>query len=284
MKTLRKLLIVIVGVFVSVQVFAQNSGTNPFVGSTHDYHVDKSTLTSDLTWTVTGGTQDVDYEFVGDVNTGEDIKIKWLTASATPYTLQVSEVRKFTATEIAGGAPASGCPTIRQISVTVEANTFDVYADLVTAAHDCAFVNSPVVDNDTAGDGSNLGDNSDDDFGTTTREYLITAVDAIGDWSYTYTLTHGGENVGDLKVNGVVYDASFASGKTITGINTPTQTITVTYKTNLNRQDQDFDLVFTVTGATDSLGTSDGDATAGKTDDATYKVYAVPATTGITTD
>ena len=264
MKTIGKFLILFLVMFVSGVTMAQNTGTTPFEGSTHSYHVDKSTLTTSLTWSVVGGSAS-DYEFIGG-NTGEDVQVKWKTASATPYTLVVEEKR----TDI-----TQACATTRQIEVTVGTNSFDVYADVVTTADACATVSNPVVDV------NNDGENSNDVFGTTTREFLVTAADATGNWNFTYTLTHGGEAVGDLQVDGVDYDASYATGKTISGIGTATRTITVTYTTNKDRQDQDFDLVLTVTGATDSLGTTDGDGS-GNTNDATYNVRAMPATTGIT--
>ncbi|BAX80691.1 hypothetical protein [Labilibaculum antarcticum] len=286
MKTLGKLIIVLVGLFVSVQAMAQ-SGTNPYEGSTHTYTIDKGMTNSDLAWSVTNGAAG-DFDFIdgsGSVTTapqtGTSVNIRWNVAKATAYNLQVTETRN-------AASGFTGCPVTRQIPVTVIANAFDVYADVITATEACASVTNPVVDNDTAGDGTDLGNNSDDVFGLTSREFLVTAVGATGDWDFTYTLTHKSagvdESIGDLAVKIGTTDIS-ATGQTVSvGSGITTNTITVSYTTNADRQDGDFDFVLTITGATDSLGTSDGDVTVGKTNGATYTVYAVPATTGITTD
>jgi hypothetical protein len=281
MKTLGKLMVVLVGLFVSAQVMAQ-SGTNPYEGSTHTYTIVKGMINSDLAWTVTNGNAG-DFDFIdgsGSVTTapqtGTSINIRWNVANTAPYILQVIETRN-------AASGFAGCPVTRQIPVTVITNAFDVYADVITDIKACATVNPSVVV-DFASDGSN----SNDTFGLTKREFLVTAVGATGDWDFTYTLTHqngvGVESIGDLAVKIGATDIS-ATGETITVTGgATTQTITITYATNDDRQDKDFDFVLIITGATDSLGTSDGDITVGKTDDATYNVYAMPATSGIVTD
>lgn len=273
-----RLLLTMIIVLAAVGVQAQD-GTNPYVGSTHTYEITKGMTESTLAWSIPnatiGGTPttpilNTHYKIISGGGDAVSIEIQWLIEGI--YTVELSETRT-----LASGF--AGCPTVRQKVVTVGSNNFDVYAELKvpTDADACATIDPSVVI-----DGGTLGDNSDDVFGLTTREFVITAAGATGNWDYTYTLTNEGESVGNLKVNGVDYDASFASGKTITNIGVPTQNIKVTYTTNDDRQDQDFDLVLTIISAKDALNTPDGDGSGA--DVATYKVRAVPATTGITTD
>lgn len=269
MKSLYKLIMVFVGVLIFSNTQAQNTGTNPYIGSTHDYTITKGSIAATtLAWSVTSGTEGTEYNFVG-VKTGTTAQVEWLVAGT--YILQVVESR----TDI-----GSACPTTRQISVTVTANTFDVIAALVTSADDCATVSNPVVD--VAGN----GDNSDDTFGTTSREYTVSMVggDAAKTWSFDYAVSDiaTSSNVTGVLVNGV----AALSGTINVPANTASQTITVVYNTNkntagVNGQDPDFSIALTVSNAADELGTPDSNA---GNNLVTYNVNAVPATTGITTD
>lgn len=261
-----QLLLMMMFVFVALGVQAQD-GTKPYKGSTHTYKIDKGMTKSTLAWSVSSGAADGYTIYDADKATAS---VKWLSTGT--YILQVTETRNAASGYV-------GCPVTRQIEVVVGENNFDVYADLVTDEEACATVNPSIVV-DVDGDGSN----SNDVFGTTTREFLITAENATGDWDFTYTLTSTGVSTDDLTVKNGTTDISATGGTISVAAGTTTQTITVSYTTNNNQQDIDFDLALTITGATDSLGTSDGDATAGKTDDATYTVYAMPATTGIIAD
>jgi len=269
MKSLLKLLMVFVGVLLITNTQAQNTGTTPYVGSTHEYTITKSSIAgTTLAWTVTSGTAGTEYNFVGATN-GAAADVEWLLAGT--YILQVVETR----TDV---TPA--CPTTRQISVTVTANTFDVVAALVTATEDCATVSNPVVDVSVD------GDNSDDIFGTTIREYTVSMAggDLAKTWSFDYAISDiaTSDNVTGVLVNGV----AALSGTVNVPVNTASQTITVVYNTNknttgVNGQDPDISIALTVSNGKDELGTPDSNAA---NDVATYTVNAVPATTGITTD
>jgi hypothetical protein len=265
----------------AVGVQAQD-GTTPYVGSTHNYKITRGMTQSVLAWGVPTGTVGgigvtpalgTHYNIIAGGGDSNSIDIQWVLSGT--YVIQFSETRT-----VASGY--AGCPTTRELTVVVGSNSFDVYADLITTDEACATIDPNVVV-DVANDGSN----TNDVFGETEREFLVTAVDATGDWNFTYTLTHknGGvdEAIGDFAVKIGATDIS-TTGQTVNVTGTSTQTITVTYTTNSNRQDKDFDLVLTITDASDSLSTPDSNSTGGKTNDATYIVRALPATTGITTD
>lgn len=236
-------------------------------------------VASTLAWSV-DGTRGVDFDFVTGagavIPTGTDVtdasvNILWKVPKDS-YILTVTETR----------TGANACPTSREISVKVIDNAFDVYADIVTTKDACAKVDPSVVV-DVDADGSN----SNDVFGLTTRDFLVTAVNATGAWDFTYTLTHkngsdASEDIGNLSVKDGSTNISF-TGQTINvGAGVTTKTITVSYTTNMSRQDKDFDLVLEITAAKDALNTPDGNATGSNI--ATYNVRAVPATTGILTD
>ncbi len=289
MKSTFKLLMIVFGLLLYNAAFSQtNTGTTPMVNSIHSYSVTKGFSTgSTLAWSVTTGTRGTEYDFVdnnGDVISGSvapagtSVSVIWKVANATPYLLEVAETR--TGLDVA----LAGCPTTRQISVTVSANTFDVYAELVTAADACATVVNPVADAGT------LGDNSDDTFGTTTREFKVktNGRDLNNTWSFTYALTDivTDDNVAPVTV--LVTGGADASGTVSVEANVNEVTITVTYATNKNTsgangQDPDFDLALTVSNGTDSKATPDSDSGA-SSNIKTYSIKAVPATTGILTN
>ncbi len=273
MKKLR-LLMMLMFVFVGVGVQAQNTGTTPYAGSTHTYTITKSSIAgTTLAWTVTSGTAGVDYNFVGSTDQAS-VQVKWLKANT--YTLQVVETR----TDV-----AAACPTTRQISVTVSANTFDVYAELVTTADACATVSNPVDDTNVN------GSNTDDVFGTTTRDIKVKMQggDNTKSWSFDYALTDIATdfNLGDVTVVSITGGAA-TGNNVVVAAGTTEVTFSISYSTNKNTvgtngQDPDFDLVLSIYNAKDQLGTPDSDITDGS-NKVTYKVRAVPATTGITTD
>lgn len=88
---------------------AQN-GNSPLIGSTHNYSVTPEDATGNtLLWTISGGTGYV-------INSGEDsdkVNITWTAAGS--YTLVFTETNTTTL-----------CSTVKQITVNVGGNTFDV--------------------------------------------------------------------------------------------------------------------------------------------------------------
>jgi len=273
MKTIKLLLSIFVVMF-AFNANAQNTGIAPYVNSTHDYTVTKGTTigTTTLAWSIVAG-NDKGYSIQSEATT-KTVKIKWLVEGE--YTLQLSETRD----------GANACPTVRQMIVTVIANNFDVIAELNTPAdiNGCATIDPNVVI-DIDADGSN----SNDVFGKTTRVFKITSEGLPSDvtWSFNYAITHAKDaDLGDYVVlvdskNVVDVDASpivvKASKKEVL--------ITVTYITNKNRQDLDFDLELVISNVLDENSTPEKDALETLNNNKTsYTINAVPATTGITTD
>lgn len=244
---------------------AQNTGTAPYVNSIHEYTVSKSTAigTTTLAWVVTTGAQGTEYNIMLGADS-ETMKIQWLIAGT--YTLQLSETRVGT----------NACPTIREMIVIVGDNNFDVIASIQTAKEDCATVTSPVVD------ASSDGLNSNDNFGTTSRTFAVTAtgIQNTLKWSFVYAVTSGIENLGSLTTSVAAANTSIAGNTVTVDAATKEVLITVTYQTNADRQDLDFDLNLAITNAMDV------NLTPNKSGDNSidYTIIAVPATTGITTD
>lgn len=285
MKRLRLLLTMII-VLAAVGVQAQNTGTSPYVNSTHTYSITKGMTTgSSLNWTVpsgmdSGGVAFADiasqYSITSGGGNSVNVEIKWLTAGT--YILHATET-----------ATSGACPTIREIEVVVVDNDFDVIASLVLDPDaiggndyekvDCATVLNPVDDNGTA---SNL---SDDNFGTTTRVFNVNAegLAPTVKWNFTYSIVHAAES--DLGLYDVVVESLKVEDETanplVVNAGVTDVRITVTYQTNKIDQDASFDLVLNVSAVTDENGTPEKGA--GNNTD-TYTINAVPATTGIVTD
>jgi hypothetical protein len=288
-------------VLAAVSVQAQNTGTQPYVLSTHIYTITKGMTNSDLVWTVLDHNGDVlgtpaDHFALG-TNGSESISITWPKANDATipnYIVQVTETRNAT-------SGYTGCPTIRRIPVTVEVNAFDVIAELVTPATECAtLTDNPVVDENAN------GSNGDDIFGTTTRQFKVkmTGGDAAKDWSFEYLLT---DIATDFNLGGVTSITLSAGGTSTAGSGGKTKvtvdaatvlkdagvpyiTLDISYNTNKNTfapittgQDPDVTLVLAISDAKDVLGTPDS-VTDDASNKATHTVYAVPATTGIITD
>jgi hypothetical protein len=274
MKSLFKLLMVFLGVLMFTNTQAQNKGTTPFAGSTHTYTVVKGSIaTTTLAWSVTSGTDGTEFNYVTGL-TGNTVDIEWLLPG--DYILQVVESR----TDV-----GFACPTTRQIAVKVSLNAFDVYAELVTTAEECATVLSPVEDDDV------LGDNSTDIFGTTSRDFKVkmTGGDNTKTWSFDYALTDIATSFKLGDVTAVSITGGVATGNNVVvAAGVDEVTFSISYSTNknsagVNGQDTDFTMELAVSGAEDQLGTPDSDITDGS-NKASYTVKAVPATTGITTD
>ncbi|MDE5423134.1 hypothetical protein L3073_13020 [Ancylomarina sp. DW003] len=289
MKKLRSLLMLMF-VLVGIGVQAQNTGTSPYVGSTHVYTITKGMTNSDLVWTVLDHNGDVlgtpaDH-FSLSANGSESISITWPKANDVTipnYIVQVTETRNAASGHV-------GCPTVRRMSVTVVDNAFDVLAELVldpdgTGGNDyeqvdCATVLNPVDDEGTA------NDLSDDNFGTTTRVFNVKANGLPNDvtWNFEYNITHAAEaTLGNYTVTvdaTKVVDAS--ANPIVVNAGETDVRITVTYQTNESKQDADFDLLLSVLNISDENGTPEKTGTTNNS--ISYTINGVPATTGITTD
>ncbi len=96
-------------VIVSTSVMAQG-GLSPLVGSTHDYTVTAESTGNTLAWSITSGP--AGGYTVNSGTSGEVVNITWNTVGT--YTLQFSETN------------GNSCVTLKQATVVVAANTFDV--------------------------------------------------------------------------------------------------------------------------------------------------------------
>ncbi len=109
-RTFTYLITAVAFMLVSTAVMAQG-GLTPLVGSTHDYTVTAASTSNTLAWTVVEGSDGTEY----DINSGaatQTVNITWNIAGT--YTLQFRETN------------GSSCVTLRQATVVVSANTFDV--------------------------------------------------------------------------------------------------------------------------------------------------------------
>ena len=100
----------------SIGAMAQPGGLNPLVGSTHDYSVTSSG--GSLLWTIASGTAGTDY-VINSSSTTTTVNITWKTAGT--YSLTLTETN------------ASLCKTIKQVSVKVDPNTFNVHTTNLVA-------------------------------------------------------------------------------------------------------------------------------------------------------
>lgn len=109
-KTFSYLIAAVAFMLVSTVAMAQG-GFSPLVGSTHNYTVTAGSTSNTLAWTIVEGSDATEY----DINSGaasQTVNITWNTAGT--YTLQFRETN------------GSSCITLRQKTVIVAANTFDV--------------------------------------------------------------------------------------------------------------------------------------------------------------
>lgn len=109
-KTFTYLTTAVAFMFVSIGVMAQG-GLSPLVGSTHNYTVTAESSGNTLAWTIVEGSDGTEYDIISGAAT-QSINITWNTAGT--YTLQFRETN------------GNGCITLKQETVIVSANTFDV--------------------------------------------------------------------------------------------------------------------------------------------------------------
>jgi len=111
-KTLTYLIAITALMIISASAMAQG-GLTPFVGSTHEYSVQAEDASGNsLAWSVLEGSNGSEYDINSAAN-GETYNITWNTAGT--YTLQFRET-----------ANGTNCITLKETTVVVEANTFDV--------------------------------------------------------------------------------------------------------------------------------------------------------------
>ena len=238
---------------VSAAAMAQG-GLAPFVGSTHEYTITPESTSNTLTWSVTEGSgYTINSQTV--VTTTSVANIIW-TAAGT-YHLQFTEYD-------------GTCSTVKEITVVVGNNTFDV-----STTNPLATCNAADGQVNFAGTTATTG--------VTFTVSMATGNSAFNpDWNFTFTLTSvSGATISNVKVGAAVLtgsgpytapDQSSASGL---------GSVTVTCDAEGGINDLQ-DVVLTITSATElAYNTPDVD-----TNDwtATQTIDAIPNTSTITTD
>lgn len=227
-------------------------GLTPLVGSTHVYNVTPESGSNTLAWSVIPATG---FSITGD-NTDE-ATITWTTAGV--YTLQFTETDATTL-----------CATVKSITVTVAANSFDV-----STASPAAFCNSADGQINYAGSTA-----------TTSISVPVNMATGISgfnpNWEITFTLS---PNSGTAIAN-VAASSGTLSGAgpyTVTGLTSASGAGTVNITMDLTGDIYTArDVVLAITSAKElTYNTPDKD-----TDDwtATQTVNAIPQTSNITTD
>jgi hypothetical protein len=259
------------------QAFSQ-SGSTPYVNSTHTYRVHGGTAQpgNSYNWTVFMANGDpvlvspaVNADVTLGSNGGAEIEITWLKANVTGvnnnYIVQLEET------------DANTCSTIRRFDVVVSGNTFDILiADLAAT---CSDASGTII--------------TDEILGTTTKTFTIdmktqadmsTGTPFTPDWEFNYSIT---STNGDL-VNVTVDDNASISGNTLANktaagkvtVNNDDYSIEFTIEFNNTWDMGDLVTVVLSNGKELSYNTlDDPNANTGS-----VTINALPATTNITTD
>lgn len=208
-------LIIIVSFFLGKDIFAQSSGTNPYVGSNHVYYV--NTVNED------GVTHDPDHDlntyywYLTDESdvavTGTDI----FTAGQA-WGTDASPLANLFSVGITWGANAvgntyrlyvkeysgSGCISTRKITITVKASAFDI--TMVTADASCSAASGTLL----AGSSPTLP--------SSTRTFTVSMTGSNNSWEFepTITVTNGTKGAVTYKYDSND-DGAYNEELTITG-------------------------------------------------------------------
>ena len=246
-KSIIKSIAMLALMFVSIGAWAQ-TGTTPLINSTHTYSVTAGNASNTLAWTVTSGTVGVDYSFTTATD-GQSVGIKWLKAGS--YTLRFTETSTSTGT----------CSTIREQPITVGSNNFEI---AITAPADgCADADATVLTGNTF---------------TSTRVFNVSITGGAPVYTFAYDVASSNSNIASVVVNDGTSD--IGNTATATGVTTSASsfTVTVTLTSTVGQQD---DITLAIKNAVDKYNTPEktgADIVSNTT------IYALPATTGITTD
>jgi hypothetical protein len=233
--------------FVSIGAMAQNTGSSPYLNSTHTYTSAKTVgMTTTMSWSVDGG---------GTLTqAGNTLSATVLWTATGLHTVTVTELT------------TDGCSTIRTFPVTVIANPFNL---AVTAPGIACATGSGTVIPDLATSPGNTtvvftvaltGDNSK----TSTFDYAL---------STTTTATFGNVTIS----NSIYAGANLTGSLTIpSGINSFTVSVVIASRFNIQ------DLVkLTISNGKDFYGTVENNVL---DNEGTATINAIPATTAISTD
>ncbi len=256
-KTITYLILAAAFMLAGFSTMAQG-GLTPIVGSTHDYTITPESTSNTLVWSVTsGGTDGVEFDInsAGVSGVTSVANITWNTAGV--YTLQFSETN------------ATSCITLKQVTITVAANTFDV-----STSDPSATCNASDGTVNPSGDA------------TTAIAFTVDMTTSRTDWSPTWEITFTLTPSSGSSIASVAASAGTLSGTgpyTITGLTSTSGDGTVNITMNVTEDaftTQTTALAITSATALDyNLSDIDnGDWVA------TQTVNAIPNTSNITTD
>lgn len=254
MKRILMILTAIAAIMLTSEVSRAQGGLTPLVGSTHNYTITPESTSNVLTWSVVEGTgYTINSQSV--VTTTSVANITW-TAAGT-YHLQFAETN------------GTSCITLKEVTVTVSANTFDVS---VTSA--AAFCN--------AADGQVNYAGTDATTPVTFTFNMTTGSTFSPDWETKFTLTPGTATLANIAASSGTLTEN-AGTYTLTAIPSAAGTASVTVTMDVTGN------IFTVQNVLLSI-TSAKELTYNTPDTdntdwtATQTINDIPNTSSITTD
>ena len=251
MKRTKNYLIALVALMItSLGAMAQNTGSSPYLGSTHTYTSVKTTGMSGTTmaWSVDGGGT------VVEAGNTLSAAITWTALGA----------HKVFVTETTAGP--NSCSTIREFNVIVTANNFNLTVTAPSA--DCA-----------AGSGTVIPDGASNPGNTT----VVYTVAFSGDNTKTSTFDYALTSTTDAVISSVIISGGIYSGTALTGndITIPTGTASFTITIVIASRFDVQDLVkLAITDGKDFYGTPENNTSA-LDNEGTATINAVPNTTPI---
>lgn len=254
-KTLTYLLTAAAFILISATAMAQG-GLTPINGSTHDYTITPESTSNTLAWSVVEGTAGVEYTLSSAiVGVTSVATITWNTAGT--YTLQFRETS------------GASCLTLKEVTVVVAANTFDVS------------ISNPVATCNVLEGTTNPSGDATTEI-TFTVDMTTSRADWSPNWEFTFTLTPSGTST----IDNLAAGSGTLSGSgpyTITGLTSTNGDGSVNITMDVT--EDAFTLqttVLEITSATelgDNLSDIDSDDWT-----ATQTINALPNTSDITTD
>jgi hypothetical protein len=247
-KTIPYLIAFFVLIISSLGVTAQNTGANPYLGSTHTYTSAKTTgmTGTTLAWTIDGG---------GTLTqAGNTLSATVLWTSTGSHTVTVTETT------------TDGCSTSRSFPVTVVANPFNL---TVTApADDCA-----------TGSGTVIADGATSPGNTTVVYTVAFSGDNTKTATFDYALTTTTSAViSSVTISGGIYTGTSQTGNDLTiPAGTASFTVTIVIASRFDVKDI---VKLAITDGKDFYGTPENNTTT-TDNEGTATINAVPNTTPI---
>jgi hypothetical protein len=253
-KTLQNLIAITALMLISSIAMAQG-GTDPYVGSAHDYTVVPGNASNDLSWTVNGATSGTGF-IINSGGTASTVNIYW-TAPGT-YTLRLLET------------DANLCSTEKQMTITVS-------SQLEVSTSDPTKVCNSAVDTTTPS------------LNVTSIDFVVSMATGVSAWSPNWEITFtvaggtGSPTIGSVtSTDGTLTDNGGGS-YTLTAISSTSGAGSATISVDVaGNAFSDLTAVLTITAAKE-LQYSTTDTDSGDWG-ATQSINPIPNTSAITTD